>query len=153
MKLADFETSNSNEAAPQRRHLKNDVKGNRFLDGYNPGTLCSRKPGIYRNAYGHHLPEMYNGETCFLQLIEPNTAGVGKISCKQIDTTVFSIALGYVVKSALGARLGAEAQRSATRAPRGDLGDDLGFFFVKASAWSWAQAHKGALNQKKTARM
>ncbi|XP_022005835.1 uncharacterized protein LOC110904299 isoform X2 [Helianthus annuus] len=83
-----------NEAAPQRRHLKNDVKGNRFLDGYNPGTLCSRKPGIYRNAYGHHLPEMYSGETCFLQLIEPNTAGVGKISCKQIDTTIFCIALG-----------------------------------------------------------
>ncbi|MFS7895845.1 hypothetical protein Hanom_Chr00s003562g01713451 [Helianthus anomalus] len=83
-----------NEATPQRRHLKNDVKGNRFLHGYNPGTLCSRKPGIYRNAYGHHLPEMYNGETCFLQLIEPNTAGVGKISCKQIDTTIFCIALG-----------------------------------------------------------
>ncbi|KAJ0651951.1 putative F-box domain-containing protein [Helianthus annuus] len=83
-----------NEAAPQRRHLKNDVKGNRFLDGYNPGTLYSRKPGIYRNAYGHHLPEMYNEETCFLQLIEPNTAGVGKISCKQIDTTIFCIALG-----------------------------------------------------------
>ncbi|MFS7905918.1 hypothetical protein Hanom_Chr01g00053361 [Helianthus anomalus] len=83
-----------NEATPQRRNLKNDVKGNRFLDGYSPGTLCSRKPGISRNAYGYRLPEMYNRETCFLQLIEQNTAGVGKISCKKIDTTIFCIALG-----------------------------------------------------------
>ncbi|KAJ0948355.1 putative glucose-methanol-choline oxidoreductase, FAD/NAD(P)-binding domain superfamily [Helianthus annuus] len=57
-----------NKATPQRKHLKNDVKGNHFLDGYSPGTLCSRKPGISRNAYGYRLPEMYNRETCFYNL-------------------------------------------------------------------------------------
>ncbi|XP_035837321.1 uncharacterized protein LOC110899086 isoform X2 [Helianthus annuus] len=71
-----------NQAAPQRRCMKSDDTENHFLDGSSLGTLCSRKLGISWNTYRHCLPEMYNRETCFVQLICLTQLAVSKISCK-----------------------------------------------------------------------